>query len=269
MLYLRKILICSLVMYCPSAYAIGFFKNENQYKGFYWFENLQTEQIRKKQEYHIPSPSKAADLIEERKKRLDDARNQMVAVGFDELAPLKVKRAAVIAYKKLEVEMWNGALSLVDASEMANFTNPEIADNLSQPTNVFGAKLQRRIEAEESAIAILQFAKEFDLILFASNTCPYSKEFEPVIKSFASQNHFQLDITSLDGDVGNIARSLGIKSVPTLIAVKKDGTQMFEVSRGMVSLAHLDASMLLALKYSEELKQNKGLLKTSKIERTR
>jgi hypothetical protein len=121
----------------------GFFEQSNQYKGFYWFEREQKPSQNNKQEYQMPTAEEAAASIEARKKTLDDARNQMVAVGFDQDAPLSAKRQAVINYKKLEMGMWDGALSLVDASDMANFTNPEIADNQTQPTNVFGVKLQR------------------------------------------------------------------------------------------------------------------------------
>jgi hypothetical protein len=45
---------------------------------------------------------------------------------------------------------------------MANFTNPEIANNQTQPTNVFGVKLQRQVEAEQNIVAIIGFAKEFE-----------------------------------------------------------------------------------------------------------
>jgi len=177
----------------------------------------------------------------------------MVAVGFDQDAPLSAKRQAVINYKKIEMEMWNGALSLVDASDMANFINPEIADNQNHPTNVFGVKLQRQVEAEQNIVAIIGFAKEFDLLLFADESCRYCREFAPVLKRFVNQHHFQLDIASLDSKAGNIAKSLGITSIPTLVAVKKDGFLLFEVSRGVVSTSELEANILLASKYSQEL----------------
>lgn len=232
----------------------GFFEQSNQYKGFYWFEREQKPSQNNKQEYQMPTAEEAAASIEARKKTLDDARNQMVAVGFDQDAPLSAKRQAVINYKKLEMGMWDGALSLVDASDMANFTNPEIADNQTQPTNVFGVKLQRQVEAEQNIVSIMQFAKEFDLLLFADESCRYCREFAPVLKRFVDQHHFQLDVASLDSKAGSIAKSLGITSIPTLVAIKKDGSLLFEVSRGVVSTSQLEANILLASKYSKELK---------------
>ena len=232
----------------------GFFEQSNQYKGFYWFEREQKPSQNNTQEYQMPTAEEASASIEAKKKTLDDARNQMVAVGFDQDAPLSAKRQAVINYKKLEMGMWDGALSLVDASDMANFTNPEIVDNQTQPTNVFGVKLQRQVEAEENIISIMEFAKEFDLLLFADESCRYCREFAPVLKRFVDQHHFQLDVASLDSKAGSIAKSLGINSIPTLVAIKKDGSMLFELSRGVVSMSGLEANILLASKYSKELK---------------
>ncbi len=233
----------------------SFFEQSNQYRGFYWFEREQSSsQNHTKTKYQMPTAEEAAASIEARKKTLDEARNQMVAVGFDQDAPLSAKRQAVINYKKLEMGMWDGALSLVDASDMANFTNPEIANNQTQPTNVFGVKLQRQVEAEQNIVAIMEFAKEFDLLLFADESCRYCREFAPVLKRFVDQHHFQLDIASLDSKAGSIAKSLGITIIPTLVAIKKDGSLLFEVSRGVVSTSQLEASILLASKYSKELK---------------
>lgn len=237
----------------------GFWNMQNQYKGFYWFETLRKAHDKKEiQKYQIPTAMEAESFIEERKKRLDDARFQMIAIAFDKNAPEQVKREAVISYKKLEIEMWDGALSLVEASDMANFTNPEIVDNLSQPTNVFGIKLKRRIDAEKSALKILDFSKDFDLLLFADSSCPYSREFIPVLKRVVHDNQFKLEIVSLDSDIGNVAKSLGITTIPTLVAIKKDGAQLFEVARGMVSQTQLEENILFAQKYSIELSQQKN-----------
>lgn len=252
-----KLLFLLLVISRPlCAFAGGFYDQGNQYRGFYWFERpLILKKNETKIEYQIPTAIEAEDAIEARKKQLDDARNQMVAVGFDPEAPPTVKRQMVINYKRLEMQMWDGALSLSDASDMANFTNPEIANNHTQPTNVFGVKLKRQIELEQNIISIMEFAKEYDLLLFADESCRYCREFVPVLMRFVEQHRFELDIASLDSTAGSIAKSLGITNIPTLVAIKKDGTSLFEVSRGMVSISHLEASILLASKYGDEMKE--------------
>lgn len=253
---LVTLILANLTVIHTNAHGAGFFDRKNEYKGFYWFDDqslLNNKQ--EKKPYQMPSAEEASDAIDERKKGLDDARNQMMAVSFDKAAPNSTVRDSIIAYKKLELDMWDGALRLASASEMANFTNPELADNSEQPTNVFGVKLKRKLDAKQAEISIMEFAQDFDLLLFASDSCPYCKSFIPVVNHFVAKHKFALDITTLDGKAGKLASSLGIKAVPTLIAVKKDGTQIFEVSRGMLTASGLANNINLAHNYSQELSQ--------------
>jgi len=234
----------------------GFYKSVDKYRGFYWFEkqksNVQPIDIVR---FHYPTPEEATSAIAERKKALDDARAQMVELSFRRDVPPEMFRQAIVKYKKLEAKMYNGAIALVHASEMANFTNPEIANIKEFPTNVFANKIKRITDEKQNIEVIQEFAKNFDLLLFADNNCSYCKAFAPVITNFAKNHGFTLDITSLDSKAGKIASSLGINAVPTLIAVSKDGEELFEISRGFSSASELEASILLAKSYSEEQSQ--------------
>jgi len=241
-----------VTMFCTSAFAGGFFERANQYKGFYWFDDLRNEASKKEAAYQMPSAEQATQEIEQRKQRLDDTRNQMIAVGLDKNAPASALRDSIIAYKKLELGMWNSALRLSDSSDMANFTNPELSDNLQQPTNVFGVKLKRKLDEQQVNLTIMEFAKDFDLVLFSSASCPYCKSYTPVVKHFVAEHKFQLDITTLDGKAGRLAVALGINAVPTLVAIKKDGTQMMEITRGMYSGSGLANQIKLASALSKE-----------------
>ena len=242
-----------------SARAGSFYHQQNQYRGFYWFESpAKTKPSTARTAAQLPAPLAAAEAVTEFKQQLEEARDQMLAVAFNPATSLLLKRQAVINYRRLEARMWQGAESLVEASEMANFTEPTLSDNHAQPTNVFGIKLQRQIAEQQKAITILEFAQDFDLLLFVSDTCPYCQEFMPVLQHFISQYHYQLEITSLTGKAGQVAEKLGITKVPTLIAIKKDGRLLFEVSRGMISAAELENNILLAKKYVAELDVSKS-----------
>ena len=125
----------------------GFFNHSNQYRGFYWFETKAQEEDKASKEYVIPTPEEAEQLIAARKKRLDDARSQMIAVGLDPEAPMEAKRKAIIEYKKLDVAMWGGAVDMAKATLMGNFTNPEIANLAERPTSVAAIKLKKKLDA--------------------------------------------------------------------------------------------------------------------------
>lgn len=231
----------------------GFYQSADKYRGFYWFEDQKSNiQPIDTVKFHYPTPQEATRAIAERKKEIDDARAQMVELSFKKDVPPEIFRQAIVKYKKLEAKMYEGAIALVHASDMANFTNPEIANIQEFPTNVFANKIKRIADERQNIETIKEFAQKFDLLLFADNNCSYCKAFAPVIANFAKNHAFTLDITSLDSKAGKIANSLGINSVPTLIAVSKDGKELFEISRGFSSASELEASMLLAKKYSEE-----------------
>ena len=230
-----------------------FYKGEDRYRGFYWFEDQESEtQVRDSFQFHHPTPEQAQTAIKARKKAMDDARAQMVELGFREDTPPHILRQAIVKYKKLEAEMHDGAIRLVHASEMANFTNPEIADVTQFPTNVFANKIKRAADEQEKIATVREFAKKFDLLLFASSDCPYCKTFAPVITNFAKDHGFTLEVTTLDGKAGKIAQGLGINAVPTLVAVGKNGNRLFEISRGLSSLPELEASVVLANNLSDE-----------------
>jgi len=234
----------------------SFYNGDDRYRGFYWFEdgknNPQATDLRS---FYYPDAVEAQKSIEARRQAMDDARAQMVELGFRENTPPSVLREAIVKYKKLEAAMHDGALRLVAASEEANLTNPEIADVINFPTNVFANKLKRKIDEQEKEEIIRSFAKKFDLVLFASSSCPYSLAFVPVITEFASRYGFDLETTSLSSKEGKLAVSLGIKHTPTLVAVSKDGKQLFQLAQGLQSASELEASFVTANNLTLENKQ--------------
>ena len=240
----------------------SFYQGNNKYKGFYWFETPEMQKHKNtnsnsddgKESFKYPTPEEAGRAIAERKKQLDDARNIMSELSFRNDVPPEVLRDAIIKYKKLEIKMYDSAINLVYASEMANFTNPELSNLNEIPTNVFANKIKRKEEQKERVNTIKQFANEFDLLLFTSSTCPYSKAFLPVATNFAGTHGFTLDTAPLDSSEGKIAQSLGIKATPTLVAISKDSKELFEISGGMSSISELERVIVLSSKYSKELK---------------
>jgi thiol-disulfide isomerase/thioredoxin len=253
---LCKLIIFVLISVCSSgalAESASFYDGANKHKGFYWFETQKSvDNSKTEQEFHYPTPEEATKAIEMRKKDLDGARNQMVELAYEKDVPPQALREAIVKYKKLEAEMYDGAIRLTYATEMANFTNPELANVAENPTNVFANKIKRQNDQEKRLAKVREFAKDFDLLVFTNNNCPYSRAFLPVITNFAEEHGFALEQTALAGVEGKIAQKLGITSTPTLIAVSKDSKEMFEISRSMVSLSELEANILLSSKYSDE-----------------
>lgn len=253
---MRKIITTLFLFISTSANAanISFYDGANKHKGFYWFEVKEKEQQQLPESSHpLPTPEEASNNLAARKAELDNARNVMLELSYREDIPDEVLRASIVKYKKLEAKMYGSAIRLADASDMANFTNPELVNYDKEPTNVFANKIKRKLAGEEKLAIIKEFGSKFDLLLFANNDCPYSKGFVPIATRFANDYGYSLDITSLESSAGAIAVKLGITSTPTLVAISKDATQLFEIARGYVSLSELEESIVLSQKYSDEL----------------
>jgi conjugal transfer pilus assembly protein TraF len=249
----KVILILILATTYETRANVGhFYQGKDRYRGFYWFEDKAFLQESKTKEHHIPTPLEAEKAIEARRKQMDNARNQMIELAFRKDTPPQLLREAIVKYKKLEQEMYDGTIRLSNSSDMANFTNPEIADQIELPTNVFANKIKRKVAEEEKIKTIKEFAQHFDLVLFASDDCPYCKAFLPVVTGFAKEYGFTLSVTGLDTPQGKIAPKLGIKAVPTLVAISKDASELFELARGFISLSELHDNAVLGHSYSME-----------------
>jgi len=235
---------------------ISFYDGANKHKGFYWFD--EREKQKKASAAHIlPTSEEASNNIAARKMELDNARNVMIELSYREDVPDEVLRASIIKYKKLEAKMYNSAIRLSDASDMANFTNPELVNYDKEPINVFANKIKRKLAGEEKLQTIKEFSNKFDLLLFANDKCPYSRGFMPIVTRFAKDYSISLDVTTLENRTGSVAAKLGITSTPTLVAISKDATQLFEIARGYISLSELEENIVLSQKYSKELAQIK------------
>ena len=252
------IVLILVITYQAQANVGHFYQGSDRYRGFYWFEDKSLLKEDKKDAYHIPTPIEAEKAIEVRRKTLDDARNQMIELAFRKDTPPQLLREAIVKYKKLEQEMYDGGIRLSNANNMANFTNPEIADQIELPTNVFANKIKRKVAEEEQIKTIKDFAGKFDLVLFANDNCPYCTAFLPVVTGFAEEYGFTLNVTGLDTPQGKIATKLGVRSVPTLVAISKDAAQLFELARGFISFSELQDNVVLGHAYSTEKAQSSG-----------
>ena len=163
-------------VFAPVAY--GNFLNE-RYRGWYWFEEKNSRAERE-------------ESTALRKKAEDNARARQEVEAF--AAELEEKRYAMFAdptlenvhtYRTAELEMWRRGMNLAENWVLANLRYPELFDRTEQPINVQGARLKREIEHKETTRAIEKTARNFDLVFFSREDCPYCRAFAPIIKKFA------------------------------------------------------------------------------------
>jgi conjugal transfer pilus assembly protein TraF len=228
---------------------------EQRYRGWLWFENKEKASADSPRNQNNRAsditPLEAKEEIEQFAKELEELKFMMLARP----SPENVK-----AYRDKEKQMWDQADDLHEAWDMANLLYPEQRDLINNPVNVHGVKAKRAIQEEENTQKIKALAKDFDLVLFFSDSCKYCALLSPVLKNFGEQYGFHIDAISATGskheyfktaNAPQLIESLGISAFPTIIAVSHDSKTAFELIRGYVSASELEEYSLLAAKYLE------------------
>jgi conjugal transfer pilus assembly protein TraF len=231
---------------------------DERYRGWFWFENKQknADDSARNQNNRAAdiTPMEAKAEIEQFAKELEELKFMMLARP----SPENVK-----AYRDKEKQMWDQAETLHDAWDMANLLYPEQRDLINNPVNVHGVKAKRAMQEEENTQKIKELAKDFDLVLFFSDSCKYCALLSPVLKSFGEQYGFRIDAVSSNNvkheyfktaNAPQLIERLGVTAFPTVIAVSHDSKTAFELIRGYVSISELEEYSLLAAKYLEEQK---------------
>jgi len=241
-----------------ATYGENFF--DQRYRGWLWFEEKRVltpnSIVKEKKLGQNPniSPIEAKAEIEQFAKELEELKFMMLALPTVE---------NVKAYRDKEKQMWTHAETLHDSWDMANLLYPEQRDLINNPVNVHAVKVKRELDIEENEKKIKKLAKEFDLVLFFSNSCKYCKLLSPVLRSFGERYGFNIDAISADNikheyfrtaNLPELIKNLGITAFPTVIAISHDTKTAFELIRGYVSQSELEEYSLLAIKYLETSK---------------
>lgn len=234
---------------------------DERYRGWLWFEEQSQEENRSlktpESKNDLITPAEAREEIEQFARELEELKFVMLARPTPE---------NVRAYREKEKIMWDKALVLHDAWDMANLMYPEQRDLINNPVNVHAVKAKRAMEFETNQQKIKGLAKDFDLVLFFEPTCKYCSLLSPVLKTFSEQYGFNIEAISATGTkheyfktskATGLAQSLGITAYPTVIAISHDSKTAFELIRGYVSLSELEEYSLLAIKYLEGISAQK------------
>ena len=220
-----------------SLHAKHFYDQENQYKGFYWFERqnlVKKDSSNEKYRFEELAPEVAAHNIELRQKQLEDARKVMLELAFSNSEPLELYKA-IKYYRALEESLFDGALRMAKAWNMVNFMHPELADNVENPTNVFANRIKRQESEKSKAKLVQQFANYFDFILFEKPDCPYCQQFKTILEYFTNQFNMTIEVVEVNDKNLSSLEALGVKATPSLIAIGKNGKDVIEITRTVIN----------------------------------
>lgn len=231
---------------------------DQRYRGWMWFEEaereVKEENEPKTKEFTVEEMEKIKEENERFAKELELLKHVMIRYpdNFEH-----VRR-----YKEKEKIMLDNAMVLGKSFLMANFLNPDLNDQLENPQNLYGRRTKAEIDEKLNNEKLRQVAKNVELFLFFKGDCLYCEVLEKHLARFASLYGFKVEAVSLDGTSSTyfkthhnnkeLIEKLELKQMPTVIAVTNDSSLRFELARGAVSVADLEANSLLMHRYLEE-----------------
>lgn len=231
------------------------FFNQN-YRGWLWFEEKEQDQGTKPEAQRLDgAPSKEemerAKLENEQfKEELENLRHMMVRYP-DNLNYIRL-------YKEKEKQMLDGALILATNFAMVNFLNPDIADQLKNPQNIYGRNVNRAEKENQDMLTLKLLSSRVELFVFRQSDCAHCKLLEKHLNSFAIKYGFKVEAVAADNSTSSyfpthqnpaIIEQLQLSVMPTVIAVTKDSKARFELARGAVSIPDLEDKALLLFEY--------------------
>jgi conjugal transfer pilus assembly protein TraF len=257
-------IIIELAPFSANAAKQDFFNQ--QYRGWLWFEEKEqddTQNMEKSSSLPTLEEMQQAKLENEKfKEELENLRHLIVRYP-DNLNYIRL-------YKEKEKQMLNGAMTLASNFAMVNFLNPDIADQLKTPQNMYGRDVKRTEREMQNRLILKSLVPKVELFVFRQNNCAHCKLLEKHLNSFANKYGFQVDAVSADHTSSSyfkthnhpeIIKQLKLTVMPTVIAVTKDSRMRFELARGAVSIPDLEDKALLLAKTLENYDKEKKVRK--------
>ena len=246
-----KSLVCLVLITLPSlAFALDEAQwFERQAEGWFWYidpppEEEQAEEP-EKEELEVTTP---IPVIINPKAKLEAFQEKLE--NAQALAIMQPTRENVIAYLYLQKEAMDRSQVFSEVWQQVVWTTPALDHTLVRPTSPKAVHAYYDERNDNRKQAIEQLAKTHGLFYFFRESCPYCKQFSPILKSFAKRHGFHVTAISMDGgptpgfeafrvDNGTASR-LGVQTVPAVYLVNPKSRNVQPVSFGLLGPTELE-----------------------------
>ena len=247
-----KLLVCLLLITLPSlVFALDEAQwFERQAEGWFWYidpppEEEQTEEVIEEPvaipPAPLPIPINPKAELEAFQEKLENAQA---------LAIMQPTRENVIAYLYLQKEAMDRSQVFSEVWQQVVWTTPALDHTLVRPTSPKAVHAYYDERNDNRKQAIEQLAKSHGLFYFFRESCPYCKQFSPILKSFAKRHGFHVTAISMDGgpipgfeafrvDNGTASR-LSVQTVPAVYLVEPKSRHVQSVSFGLLGPTELE-----------------------------
>ncbi|MDP4154962.1 MAG: type-F conjugative transfer system pilin assembly protein TraF [Bacillota bacterium] len=239
---------CVICSFSSSHAHANFF--ERHAEGWHWYEPLRAGKV---EEYSlrdriIKTEDKPKPETPDKSKPQNDPVIQLEAFKKEverlkAVAVLNPTTQNVMAYMVIQKELMDRSTRFAQKWMEVVYQTPSLDYTLHHPTSQAGRHTYLDQTREILEKKIRSLSQTHGLFFFYSGSCPYCKQFAPIVKSFAAKYHWEVLAISLDGNIlpefpdsrrnNGSASVLGVKVVPALLAVEPRSSKVIPLSHGI------------------------------------
>jgi conjugal transfer pilus assembly protein TraF len=251
---MRKIIFFILIAFSTESFAISkWYKEKN--RGWYWYEdnNQKEQEDQDSKLFSQPkTPKEAVSQIMKIRKVMEEARAYAILTQKEENTAryIKLQKHVLDITEKFNIS-WQDALRL----------NPYLDETINNPVSGRAKEIKIQLQTEAENEKIKNFGKEYGLLIFSKEGCPYCHAFIPILKEFAETYNITLLGISQDGShiegikqINNaeLLASLPVEYVPAVYAINPYTGEAIVISSGLLSLDELRQRVLMAINHKEK-----------------
>lgn len=156
-------------------------------------------------------------------------------------------------------ELWNLVL----------YTHPEMDPATTHPVSTAGLRISDQIRAEERAQTLASYANRAGLYFFFRQSCPYCRQFAPILKLFANQYGWEVFAITQDGGSlpefpdarpdNGMGDAIGVRTVPAVYLAIPSTRFLAPVGQGFLTLSELEERILTILRNQARVRSQADL----------
>lgn len=252
--------IISILFLVPSLLEASLFYQKKA-EGWHWYEKIQKEQDKKKEEHPLSSKFLTpTEEVEALKGELNHLLNKAILYPTSE---------NILAYKRRQEAFMEKSHEFARGWERVTFENPDLDYGLKFPTQHTGRLIYKEEEGRRKEKILRELSKNYGLFYIFKSDCPYCVAFAPVVKRFSEK--YGWEVLAITGDVmeesskspqgeseefpnaqpnNGMIENLHLETFPALLAVHPETGRVIPLAYGFTSLTDIEtrASRLWEIK---------------------
>ena len=236
MTYFKFIYMAIFTLYCFPSQAQFI---DRKAEGWHFYEELNKKRSqKKKKDSHSQTPVQEDPL--EKTKQYKENLDRLRA-----LAVMEPTFKNVQTYMVAQKEMLTKAGKFAKKWMEVLYTTPSLDYSIKHPTS----QIARHVYLDEQKLKmereVKKLSKSHGLFFFVSSSCAYCRNFAPIVRAFSQKYGWDVIAISTDGSTlpdfprtmvdNGISQKLGVKVLPTLLAVNPNSEEVIPLSFGMTS----------------------------------